>query len=295
MAFLAGAACVVLVASASAPAQDVSPMLVKANQKLAAQRANVRVATAEYITAGTGAQIGRIIYASNRDKQLGADWVPGDPNRDGRTDITWINDTKDGDATGAPTAADTQAAVERAMNTWEDVTCSTIPLSYLGSYYFDFGYVQYLLGYGGVRGWAADITHAGWLPVGFFNAIAPPDGGTYILGVTFTFIWVDDVTGDPTDIDGNGKQDVAFRETYYNNAFTWKIDGTFDVETIVLHETGHGLSQGHFGDIFRTTSNGKLHFAPRAVMNAAYSGVQQELTGTDIGGHCSIWASWPNQ
>lgn len=284
-------------AAAAASAQDVSPMLVQMNQKLAVQQATVRVEMAEYITAGTGPQLGRILYATNRgNKQLGADWVPGDPNRDGRTDITWINDLKDGDATGAPGPFDTQAAIERAMDTWEDVTCSTIPLSNLGSYDFDFGYVQYLVygGSAGYPGWFADITHAGWLPKAFFNAIAPPDGGNYILGVTFTFIWVDG-NGDPTDVDGNGKQDVAFREIYYNNAFPWKIDGTYDVETIALHESGHGLSQAHFGDIFRTTSNGKLHFAPRAVMNAAYSGVQQNLTGTDNGGHCSIWASWPNK
>ena len=42
-------------------------------------------------------------------------------------------------------------------------------------------------------------------------------------------------------------------------------------------------------------SNGRLHFAPRAVMNAAYGGVLQELTGSDIGGHCSLWAAWPNK
>lgn len=286
-------ACFTLVASAPALTQDVSPALVKMNEKLAAQGAKVRIEKAEYITAGTGQQLGRILYASNRgNRQLSADWVPGDPNRDGRTDITWINDTKDGDANGTPTTIDTQNAIERAMNTWEDVTCSTIPLTYQGSYNFDLGYVQYLLGFGGVAGWAADLTHAGWLPKTFFDAIAP-GGGDYILGVTFTFVWVDDVTGEPVDIDGNGKDDVAFREIYYNNAFPWRIDGNYDVESIALHESGHGLSQAHFGDIFRTTSNGKLHFSPRAVMNAAYSGVQQELTGTDNAGHCSIWASWP--
>jgi hypothetical protein len=37
-----------------------------------------------------------------------------------------------------------------------------------------------------------------------------------------------------------------------------------------------------------------LHFAPRAVMNAAYSGIQTEIDGSDKGGHCSNWASWPN-
>ena len=34
--------------------------------------------------------------------------------------------------------------------------------------------------------------------------------------------------------------------------------------------------------------------APEAVMNAAYTGPQRELLGTDNGGHCSIWGNWPN-
>jgi hypothetical protein len=178
------------------------------------------------------------------------------------------------------------------MDTWQNVQCSTIPLTNSGSYNFDFGYVQFLLGFGGVAGWAADITHAGWLPKAFFNAISPPNGGDFILGVTFTFIWVSG--GQPTDIDNNGKTDVAFREIYYNNGFPWQINGTYDVETIALHEAGHGLSQAHFGKVFRTTANGKLHFSPRAVMNAVYAGLQQQLLGTDEAGHCSIWANWPN-
>ena len=50
-----------------------------------------------------------------------------------------------------------------------------------------------------------------------------------------------------------------------------------------------------FGKVSSTTKNGKLHFAPRAVMNAVYvGGVEQVLAGTDNGGHCSIWGSWPN-
>jgi len=29
-------------------------------------------------------------------------------------------------------------------------------------------------------------------------------------------------------------------------------------------------------------------------MNATYSGVQTSIGKTDNGGHCSNWASWPN-
>ena len=68
-----------------------------------------------------------------------------------------------------------------------------------------------------------------------------------------------------------------------------------DVETVALHESGHGQSQAHFGKIFQTEANGLLHFAPFAVMNAAISRQEHSLTGTDLAGHCSLWGSWPNQ
>ena len=87
--------------------------------------------------------------------------------------------------------------------------------------------------------------------------------------MTFTFVW------SGTDIDNNGKSDTAIREIYYNDNFYWAVDGShYDVETVSFHEVGHGLSQGHFGDIFRDGA-GHLHFAPYAVMNAAYSRVQR--------------------
>jgi hypothetical protein len=268
------------------------PMLVEMNETLAAMGMDVRVAYAEYITSGEGGEAGQTIYANNRgNKQLGSDWVPGDPNRGGRTDITWIVDTWDR-CLDVP-VADMLGAIERAMGTWQEVICSEIPLTGVGAYDFDLGYVQYLVGFGGTPGIAGDITQAGWLPGAFFDLIGGPGGSASILGVTFTFIWVD--AGVPTDLDGNGKSDVAFREIYYNDAFDWNIDATFDIETVVLHETGHGLSQAHFGKIYRDAGAGGLHFSPRAVMNAAYSGVQQELTGTDVGGHCSNWGSWPNE
>ena len=74
----------------------------------------------------------------------------------------------------------------------------------------------------------------------------------------------------------------------------WNIGSTYDVETIALHEAGHGLSQAHFGTAFIDNGSGQLHFAPRAVMNAAYSGIQNSIDQTDNAGHCSIWANWNN-
>ena len=53
--------------------------------------------------------------------------------------------------------------------------------------------------------------------------------------------------------------------------------------------------RAHFGKLFRTDANGKLHFTPRAVMNAGYTGIQQQIGKTDNAGHCSNWANWPNK
>ena len=66
-----------------------------------------------------------------------------------------------------------------------------------------------------------------------------------------------------------------------------------DFPSVVRHEVGHGLSQGHFGNVWLDESG--LRAAPRATMNAAYTGSRRLLSGTDIGGHCSIWASWPHR
>ena len=226
---------------------------------------------------------------------MGSDWVPFDPWRYGTREVFWLSDQTEGTASGV-TLENTQAAIDRAMATWNTVTCANIPLVKLSASGMDWGYVQWLLELGGVPGWLADITHAGWLPKAFFEAALGPGAGDDVIGVTFTFIWIDTLTGEPTDIDNNGKEDVAFREIYYNNEFPWGIntDWPIDVETVVLHETGHGLSLDHFGKYLKTDKNGKFHFAPRAVMNAGYTGVQQYLTGTDLGGYCSIWGSWPH-
>ena len=66
-----------------------------------------------------------------------------------------------------------------------------------------------------------------------------------------------------------------------------------DVEAVALHEAGHGLSQGHFGNIF-FMNDGSVKASPQAVMNAFYFGPLRALLGTDEAGHCSDWAYWPN-
>lgn len=278
-----------------------SALLAEANVELA--RHGLAILKAEYVTASSSGQMGVVLFANDRgNKQLEHDFVPFDPRRGGRTNITYVVDAFDGATTNGLTAGDTEDAISRAMSTWDAVTCSDLSMTQNTTTPFDIGIVQSILGFGGFDAFVpwADVIHAGWLPGGFFDLIEP-DGSTFILGITFTIVFVNpDGTG--TDIDGNGKTDVGFREIYYNDAFPWGIDSSeldpvdpaFDVETVALHEAGHGLSQAHFGRIFGTLANLKLHFAPQAVMNASVFGQKQSLLGSDNGGHCSNWANWPN-
>lgn len=249
--------------------------------RIAERRAAVGVETESVATAPLGyfwtgrledETVGGEVFFSDRgNKQLDPQWVPGDPRRNGRTDIGYAVFPLQGPLS-APgvTAEEVEDATDRAMVTWEEQTCSerlSIPR-------------------GSISDWLAfdsDILHAGF-------ATLPPG----VIGVTAPFVFVDGVTGEPTDIDSDGHPDYAFAVIVYSDQFQWAIDGNIDVESIVLHEAGHGLAQGHFGEAFVTLANEKIHFSPRAVMNAGYSGVQQSLTGTDLGGHCSMYGTWPN-
>ncbi|MEN8194831.1 MAG: hypothetical protein ABFS12_18565 [Bacteroidota bacterium] len=258
----------------------------------------VAIYMAEYITAGDSGELGNVVFfMDNGNKQLDADFVPGWAI-DGTDNISYyVDDNRPSE--DLPVSVSNNA-IDRAMNTWDGVTCSDIGMFERPfNKDFDPGFVARTLSdiifnqygiedyFGGSYDYFADVTHVGWMDGLFFDFIAE-NGSQYILGVTFTIIWVGQ------DADNNGKDDVAWREIYYNDAFTWDDGATFDVETIALHEAGHGLSQAHFGKAFGTYANQKIHFAPRSVMNATYTGVQTSIEKTDKAGHCSNWAQWPH-
>ncbi|MGI9530283.1 hypothetical protein [Lutimonas sp.] len=267
---------------------------------------------------------GRDVFFSNTgNKQLEADFVPNDPRNwwpsnpylgewtDGSL-AYWMDGTEQGTTSGM-SEDQTIKAFQSVMNTWGSINCSNgLVLSDQGitspTDFGDVGIVQWIVtggpqgnpnaqGYDGTA--PGSIVHAGNLGAWFFDIIGGPGGGSNILGVTFTFIWVD--ANGPTDIDNNGKTDVFVREIYMNDGFNWKdapddvlFNDIYDYETVMLHEVGHGLSQGHFGKMFGTAANRKLHFAPYALMNAGYTIANREIIATDSGGHCSNWAEWPN-
>ncbi|MGB5362463.1 MAG: hypothetical protein WBN17_04075 [Aureibaculum sp.] len=236
-------------------------------------------------------EAGNIVFFSDRgNKRLTSDYVPNDPRS--LLPGTAVPYIVDGTQLNTASGFNTLNAINSVMNTWDQVTCSdglTIPNA--GVAPFDLGYVSNLLGFGGTEGfYPGVIVHAGVLPFEFFEAVRS-GGGSSILGVTFTFSWIEDINND-------GKGDVALKEIYYNDYFNWQdavaAGFGYDFETVSLHEVGHALSQAHFGKLSGTFANGKLHYSPRALMNAGYTGVNRVVEKTDKAGHCSNWANWPN-
>ncbi len=291
-----------------ANAQEEDPavaVLDALNAEIAAQGLNISIEKMELLGSGEGLNMGRTVRASDHgNKQLASDWALNDVNRGNRTNITYMIDTAD--ATGDFDPAEQPGVVRFGLETWDEQTCSDIGIDELPAVVPDLGFIQFLFGFGGspvtvgpLLG-QVDIVHGGFLPQPFWDAIAcgvPGSGcGNGILGVNFTFTW----TG--TDFDNNGRGDVAIKESYYNDEFTWvndgvlgeRGDGVFDFATVALHESGHALSRAHFGDVAIHHRKG-LTTSPAAVMNAIYGGVKRELLGPDVGGHCSDWSAWPVQ
>ncbi len=264
--------------------------LLKVNQQLAAQGLNVAIESADFFTIGNGRPSARL-------HQLPYRWVPNDPRRSADGDnIRYLVDVSHGTTISGLSSAQTEAAIDAALSTWgSDAALKKVTIEKRPYTGIDPSIVDGLEGFGGIgTPFQADIVDAGWYPRAFFDAIGGPGGGSGILGVTFTFIFVDS-NGNPSDINGDNYIDEAFTETYYNNTFgdpsndragfPWAINvplPAIDVQTVALHENGHALDLGHFGP------------PPNAVMNPVYAGIRQSPFPSDDAGMNAVWGSWPN-
>lgn len=266
---------------------------------------SIVITSAEYITDPLSGQEGGVqwIQRDLGNGQLTQDFVYGDPRR------AFFNGGNPGVTYGIKTAFTSSDAnltnqvfwMERSLTTWTDLTCSSLDLVENAVTPNGPGVVEVFFNTGviDINLIEADLTQMGFRSAAQFPYFA---ANPNVLGVAFTLSWVDE-NGNLTDIDNNGKSDVAFREIYYNDQFNWadnglegrQPDGTriFDFPTVAIHEAGHGLSHAHFGSIGR--QDGVLVARPRAVMNAIYGGFYRELGGRDTGSHCSNWAQWPNR
>jgi len=295
----------------------VSPLLANLDAQLAAAGSNMRVTKAELLVDGNtwDGVSSTVIIADNRTRGISSEWVAGDPRRDGRVGVTWtygsshpaqpLTRNPDGSNLHFVSFADLDTQLQEGLAAWRNETCSTAPVTRvsvpMGT---DPDYLDDVVRTGlpsASYAQPADIVESGWEPAGFFTAIGGPSGNS-IIGVTFTFHYVDDVTGAATDIDRNGKFDTALAEIYYNTRFAWgtsQAPNVVDFYSIITHETGHAMGLAHFGKVFVTKKDAAdgsisiadIKYAPKAMMNAVYVTGRSEIAGTDNSSFCQIWAS----
>ena len=286
---------------------DVGAYMTATNARLQATGAAYSIQRAEILFSSTSAEArsaANVVYASDRARLQSLRWVPGDARRGGRTTITYAQFLPGTYAIAkAGGMVSGEAAVDAAAAAWNAVTCSRVrlqrvalPAGVMPSARIAFG------GYRNVPG-AVDVGVIGWVPAQIFAAIFGPTVGPSVVGVTFTYAFTTKPGGtEYTDVDRDGKGDVAFTEVWFQNApprMSWTTQAStafgttgYDAQTLALHELGHSLGLDHFGRLFEN-GRGEMQGAPFAVMNASAIASQRTPAGSDASALCSSYAGWP--
>jgi hypothetical protein len=277
----------------------ISGYLVTLNDRLAAAGANVVATEAELlVSASASAKTPRIVFANDRALRLATRWVPRDLRRLA-TDATLTYSVFSPFA-NASVGGPAEAAFDAGFATWNSVSCSKLVVrkkALIPGQFPSFIFTGLFP--------PADINMVGFLPGAIFDQVFGPIAGPVTIGVTITFAFIEvgpngpvlDENGNPilSDIDGDGRFDTAFAEIWFNDSHQYATNGTpnrIDMESVALHEQGHALELAHFGKLALDPKTGKLHVSPRALMNAAYLGIQRAPLGTDNAAYCGNYASW---
>jgi hypothetical protein len=243
--------------------------------------------TKKTIPIGTHLVIDGYLAKDGTKKAVGRNFVLADGSR-----LTYMHVTPLLAAIGAGNA---EGAIDASFQTWDDQQCTTLDVVKRPWNGGNPSAILAIPGLAPVSVFSADIVTMGYLPGALFDAVLGPGASASVLGVTFTFVFLESAGGPESDIDGDGRIDTALKEVWYNNAFDWTLSGLgndIDVETVALHENGHALELGHYGKISGTLANLRLHASPRAVMNAAILGTLRSPKGTDNAAFCGNFGEW---
>ena len=161
--------------SASSDDEKAISLIQDFNKQLAEKGLNIAIEKIEFFTIGEGRPDVRI-------HQTGLRWVADDHRRLADGDkLTYLVDQSDGVTTNGLTNAQTEAAIDNAMGTWQSEKClkklDIVKRSDTGT---DPDIFDGLMGFGGVGDpFLADIVEAGWLPKAFFEAFGGAGEGDH--------------------------------------------------------------------------------------------------------------------